>query len=193
MHMLDVCSLIMMSTPVMDRFALVEPCPWDRTAILSELLGELGSLAHCCQHWDGFKRGQPSREKMADECSDVLFILLRLARQDCLELPDSLEYSPIDPSRATALILELGQAFSRLSTPTQASQETLIAMLKRLAQLAVCLDFDLVSAHRHEMEIAMQFFVVCGDRWPKPQWHRHPLAAWRLRNMLREKKQWLDR
>ena len=177
-----------LSRPTFELFARVEPKPWDRRAILVELAGEIGSLAHLVQHWDGFKAGRPHVGKMADECSDVLLIILRLALEDGIQLPARLELCSPTGQRAADLVISLSECFSKLTSLTTGTEDVLCRMLQTVGAAARLFGFDLVEAHRREMEICQQFFAASGEDWPRPQFLRHPVAAFRLWRLLRQRR-----
>lgn len=181
---LDIEKMMTMSKPVFEHFSQVEPKPWDRKAVLLELIGELGSLAHHLQHWDGYKVPAPGRAQLADECSDVLFIILRLAKQDGIDLPEEIEINIRGTDRAAEVMLKLCTHFYCLLDSSHAWEETLHSMLRELMCLADLVGVDLARAHTFEMRIALQFFLASGDKWPKPQFLRHPLATIRLWKLL---------
>ena len=180
--------LMSISVPVIERFAAVEPQPWTRKAILLELVGEVGSLAHLIQHWDGCKRGQPDPAQLADECSDVLFMILRLAYREHIFLPHTIGCEQFQDMRATDHVLELSRGAAALQDPNCNSSIALMSMLATLACLSDCLGIDLMQAHQREMEIASYFFKASGDRWPKPQPLHHPFEAFHLARLLWKKR-----
>lgn len=185
MPVLDLAALRAASGPVVDRFAAAEPQRWDRAAILLELVGELGSLAHCVQHWDGFKSGGLDRSKLADECSDVLFVAFRLAREDNVELPASLGVRKAPSARATPIVLAMCASAACLQQSANAS--ALLSLIEQLASLCDLCELDLAASYQLEMRIALQYFAACGARWPKPQPLRHPFATLRLWRTSRER------
>lgn len=176
--------LMEMTVPVIERFAAVEPQPWTRRTILLELVGEVGSLAHLIQHWDGYKRGRPNPAKLADECSDVLFLILRLAYSEHIALPPTIERAARSNLSATDQVLELARGAAALQDPGCDLAAELTKMLGTLGCLASCLGLDLRRAHQQEMEIALYFFKASGDRWPKPQPFRYPSATFHLARLL---------
>jgi len=185
MPALDLAGLRAAADPLMGRFAMAEPRRWDRPALLLELAGELGSLAHLVQHLDGFKRGRPEPSRLADECSDVLFIALRLAREDRIQLPDRLDYLPVESARATPTLLAM--CVDAAGIQEQGSNSRLLSLIGRLAALCDLFDIDLVQSHRLEMRIAAEYFAACGPSWPKLKPLRHPWAMWRLWRSLRQR------
>ena len=190
MKMLPVRKLVEISRPAMEAFSCVEPKQWDQRAILVELIGEIGSLAHHVQYWDGFKRGRVEYSKLADECSDVLFILLRLARENSIELPSEIAVGEPSNERSADLLLQLSSHVPRLRGPAEELPGAICDMLRAVGLLAGQFGLNLIEVHRCEMNIALQFFDACGVKWPHPRPFRHPIAAWRLRRMLLEKRKW---
>jgi NTP pyrophosphatase (non-canonical NTP hydrolase) len=187
MSAIAVDELMKISRPVMELFATVEPLPWTRQAILLELVGEVGSLAHLVQHWEGFKRGRPGPARLEDECSDVLFILLRLAEHDRVALHPMILIEKEEGSAADQ-VLALGKHASHLQEEGDDPAFELMAMLTDLGQLADCVGIDLSLAHRREMEIALYYFKASGDRWPRPQLLHHPAATFHLARLLWNKR-----
>ena len=188
MNRIIINDLMNISVPVIERFAAIEPQPWTRKAILLELVGEVGSLAHLIQHWDGCKRGRPAPAQLADECSDVLFMILRLAYSEHIFLPHTIGCGQLQDMQATDHVLELSRCAAALQDPGCDSSVELMTMLATLACLSDCLNIDLMQAHQLEMEIALYFFKASGDRWPKPQPLRHPSEAFHLARLLWKKR-----
>ena len=56
----------------------IEPRLWDKRILTIELAGEIGSLTHALLNKEGYKRRTPKRGAIQDECSDVIFIIIRL-------------------------------------------------------------------------------------------------------------------
>ena len=187
MSAIAIDELMKISCPVMELFATVEPRPWTRQAILLELVGEIGSLAHLVQHWDGFKRGRPGPAHLEDECSDVLFILLRLAEHDRIHLPQMILLEK-EKGSAADQIMALCRHVSHLQEEGRDAVLVLMAMLTDLGRLADCVGIDLSLAHRREMEIALYYFKASGDLWPSPQPLRHPVATFHLARLLWNKR-----
>jgi hypothetical protein len=187
MSAIAIDELLKISRPVMELFTTVEPRPWTRQAILLELLGEVGSLAHLVQHWEGFKRGRPGPARLEDECSDVLFLLLRLAEHDRIPLPPMILLEK-EKGRAADQILALGKHASHMQEEGCEAVAVLMAMLTDLGRLADCVGIDLSLAHRREMEIALYYFKASGSHWPRPQPLRHPAATIHLARLLWNKR-----
>ena len=185
MPAVDLASLRAATDPVIVQFAAAEPRRWDRPALLLELAAELGSLAHLVQHWDGFKRGGPKPSCLADECSDVLFIVLRLGREDRIQLPDRLEYRPVESARATPTLLAMYGEVAGIQQP--GGDSGLLSLIGHLAALCDLFRIDLVQSHRLEMRIAVEYFAACGPCWPKLNPLRYPRATWRLWRSLRQR------
>jgi NTP pyrophosphatase (non-canonical NTP hydrolase) len=187
---LDIARLAAISHPVIELFASVEPKPWDRRAILLELVGEIGSLAHQVQHWDGFKSGAPKRSSLADECADVLFVVLRLASEQKIELPSEVVVPECQSQRATDLMLDICGHLSRLIDSDPVETHSVVSLVQSLGTLCGLLGLDLSKAHEIEMRIAMQFFLACGSDWPRPRLIRRPWETMRLWQVLRERRKW---
>jgi hypothetical protein len=188
MEKLNITKLLEISIPVMERFAAFELKPWDRKAVLLELLGEIGSLAHCIQYWDGFKIGNFKRSIMNDECSDVLFIIFRLAREDCITLPDEIEISETGNHRATDHVLELYALLSQLLEPDIENAERIMgAMIRILGSLSILLGVDLTESHKLEMKIANEYFDASGEHWPKLNPLLYPIRTFRIYRLIKKR------
>jgi len=187
MSAIAVDELMKISRPVMELFATVEPRQWTRQAILLELVGEVGSLAHLVQHRDGFKCGRPGPAQWEDECSDVLFILLRLVDHDHIPLPQIILLEK-EKVNAADQVLALCRHASHLQAEGCDAAGELLAMLTDLGQLADCVGIDLSLAHRREMEIALYYFKASGSTWPRPQLLRYPAATVHLSRLLWNKR-----
>lgn len=191
MTALNIKHLINISYPVMDQFHCFEPKAWDHKAILVELVGEVGSLAHYLQRWDKFKKGSCSKALLGDECSDVLFIVLRLARHAEIELPDQIDIPPlIDAIRGSDLVLEMCNCICELHKPFSCSREKkpFQHIIELLGQVAEMTGIDLLTSFELEMQIAEGFFRASRERWPKPQYLRHPFESLRLWRLLKKRK-----
>jgi len=187
MRNLSIAFLDSISRPVVDRFVTVEAKHWDRKAILLELAGEIGSLAHECQGWDGFKRQHRDLGRLADECSDVLFVLLRLARADGIQLPPDVLPDTSNGARFGNFVLDLLESVAQLRRGP--GEETLCAALRKLAGLCELAGIDLASAHEQEMRIATEYLLMAAKHWPAPKPWRHPVAAWRVWRLQRQRAQ----
>src|SRR5512147_352843 len=157
MNRIIVNDLMQMTLPVIERFMAIEPQPWTRRTILLELVGEVGSLAHLIQHWAGYKRGRPNPAELADECSDVLFLILRLAYSEHIPLPQTIDLVAPQNLPATERVLELSRGAAALQDPGCDPAAELASMLTTLGCLSNCLSLDLRQAHQREMEIAIYF------------------------------------
>lgn len=190
MAVTNIAHLMEISLSVMDGFSRVEPKPWNRKAVLLELLGELGSLAHCVQQREGFKQGTPSPVKLNDECSDVLFMVFRLAQEDGIELSHEIKLNRREDETVANLMVDICVCLARLVSPLSSYEaaEALHRILRNLAAVADSLGVNLEQAHEREMRIAQQFFEASGNRLPRPQLIRRPLATIRLWRMLWEKR-----
>lgn len=190
MGTLDLARLAAFSRPVVEGFERVDPKPWDRRALLLELAGEIGSLAHHAQHWDGFKAGVPKRSEVADELADVLFLVLRLAWVEKIELPPEIRVPELKTGRAADLVLEICGTVPRLIEPGPAMAQALISLVQSLGALSELLGLDLAKAHEVEMRIAGQYFRACGGDWPRIRPVRHPRETARLFLALWERRKW---
>lgn len=184
---LDLNLVLTGSRPVLDRFAALEPKPWDRRAVLLELVGELGSLAHHAQHWDGFKQGFPSTGQLGDECSDVLFVVLRLAKEDGVQLPPKLTVERASSNRAADFVIKMCVCLNTLIETPKATATTLVEFLGHLASLCDVFGLDLLQAHELEMRIANQFFKIAVKRFPTKECWRHPFATFRFWQLVRQR------
>ncbi len=80
------------SKSVFENFERIEPRTWTPSILAIELCGEVGSLTHAILDLEGYKRRSGSVAKLKDECSDVLFILIRICRSLHIPLPNSYEF-----------------------------------------------------------------------------------------------------
>jgi hypothetical protein len=115
---------------------------------------------------------------LADECSDVLFVLLRLARADRLQLPPEVLADTSNGTRFGNYVLDLLESAAQLRRGPD--EETLCAALRKLAGLCELADIDLARAHQREMRIATEYLLMATKHWPAPKPWRHPVAAWRI-------------
>jgi len=190
MSLLNAAKLVEISTSVLDKFKLTEKKRWDRKAVVLELIGEIGELAHYVQYWDGYKKGKNGikKYKLCDECSDVLFIIIRLAIEDRINLPDEIEIPGGGSGRGADYILEMSKLFSNLVDESNGNSSQIITkMLELLGSLALALDIDLSAAHKIEMDIADGYFRAAGEGWPKPNLFKHPIETYRLKKLVKRR------
>jgi hypothetical protein len=184
---IDISYLQEKCRPVMDQFIKIESKPWDRQTIIIELIGEIGSLAHQLQGYEGFKSKKPSMHCIKDEVSDVLFILLRLARYDNVELDGKMSFTiqETKDSRLSCEIVEICKQLPELIAPSEcqgrAEIQSVIICLGKIAQK---MEFDIHEAVSFEMDIAQAFFEASGNKWPKPQCITRPLKTASLMKLL---------
>jgi hypothetical protein len=177
-----------LTRPVLSAFEQVEPKLWDRSAVLVELAGEIGSLAHQVQLWDGFKNRRFSRLSAADECSDILFVLIRLAYVDKLLLPVRVESdNRLECGRGADRMLSLCSLFSKVVTAERAAVHDVVEMIRRLVELSVLLGIDLEKAHEIEMAIAGQYLATVGSG-SRLAVIKHPFLTFRLWSSVRRRK-----
>ncbi len=184
---IDISYLQEKCRPVMDQFIKIESKPWDRKAIIVELIGEIGSLAHHVQAFEGFKSKKVSIRSIKDEVSDVLFILLRLTRYDNEVLDDKVSFT-IQESHDFHLsceIVEICKRLPELMTPSEIGVRAEIqSVIASLGKIANSFEFDIHEAFSFEMDIAQAFFEASGNRWPKPQFITRPLKTASLMRLL---------
>jgi hypothetical protein len=78
---LEIGRLFSLTERTADLFRTVEPREWTLNALRVELVAEYGSLAHCVMEAGQYKLTSRFDARQAeDECSDVVFILLRILR-----------------------------------------------------------------------------------------------------------------
>jgi len=159
---IDTGKLFRISVPVLEGFSRIEPRKWGLDGILLELATEIGSLGRNLTIWEGYRYGRKSRHKMADELSDIFFVLVRL----CLELgitpkarlagtaaesPDGMF------SRLLDLYSELkgdvkGGTHNRLATTARIE-----GMMMLVCMLAEHYGISLEEAHKEEMDLTFHW------------------------------------
>lgn len=139
---LQVGRLLSMSSETARMFATVEPRPWSIEALCIELIAEYGSLAHCVMDKGGYKLSShfdPS--KAEDECSDVVFILMRLLDvSGCESSPEMrLRFDPPTLEEAPeSLFLAAAEAIPRILTlaGSKEVEEPVLQAMTMVARLA---------------------------------------------------------
>lgn len=136
----------------------IEPRLWDKRILTIELAGEIGSLTHALLNKEGYKRRTPKRGAIQDECSDVIFIIIRLMahyrlsfdRTELDLLPQSLtvEDAAIELIKLVGLIAVYVQDDAMIPLSV-----TLLKISKIVDWIASYYNFSLDEAYLSELRI----------------------------------------
>lgn len=168
--------LLQISRPVFDGFVRLEPRKWGATGTVLELSAETGKLARAITIFEGYRHGHKSRHEMADELSDMLFVLCRLVydfklvtRREIISVcADSVEdaffkiHSAIDQLHFIFTDKEMIKLSLLYSYKLTMEQIDKIAGL--VLWLAEHYKIDLATAHLDEMHLASTFQRLFFDK-----------------------------
>lgn len=142
----------------------IEPRLWDERILTIELGGEVGSLTHALLDQEGYKRHEPKHGAIQDECSDVIFIIIRLMSHyhcsfDLIELaspPESLtiEDAALELTRLAGLAAAFAQGDRTISLPAILLQISTI-----VDWIANYYNFSLDKAYLAELRICRIYQV----------------------------------
>ena len=77
---MQISEMVTMSRQLIALFQKVEPRPWGVEAMLTELAGEVGTLADSVMIKEGYRRLRDGDTlNLEDDVADVLFMLIRIA------------------------------------------------------------------------------------------------------------------
>lgn len=149
-----------MSLPVLSGFERIEPRPWGLKGIFLELMTEIGSLGRVITKWENYRFGKKSRHDMADELSDILFVLIKLVKEAEIFLPERLHVeiitSPEDSFfRLMGLALKLYCAKDEKQEVLKEYYLPIVCdMISLVGGVAKNYGIDLETAHEEEMRLA---------------------------------------
>lgn len=158
---LDVEYLARISTPVLLGFDRVEPKQWGQQGIVLELMTEIGSLGRALTIWEGYRHGRKSKHQMGDELSDILFVLIKLAREEGVELSTKLETPMINSPvythwslmcSATHIPSACEEHYGMGGSPR--IKQIIREMMSLVGSLAEHYNVDLKHVHEEEMRVA---------------------------------------
>ncbi len=188
MYQLNILKLLEISTPIIKKFKKIELKKWDRITLLTEFQCELGSLAHHVQIIDKYKKGKLNFSGIADECSDILFILFRLALEDRILLPHSAKIQTQSEERNADCILKIADYFSMLMKASD-NGEIYLGIITNIIRIALSANIDIEKAYELEMQIADLYFAACGiNGWPKLKLFKYPISVFKLFILLKKRK-----
>lgn len=149
------------SEPVLAGFRQLEQRVWDKSGLFLELETEIGSLGRALTIWENYRHGRKSRHQLADELSDILFVLIRIAKDYQLPIDSSIRSWQNDAPEE--LFFRLCNGATRLRLKIELQDNEAIAscrraireMLRVIAGLAEHYQLPLEQAHRAEMELAL--------------------------------------
>jgi len=170
--MIDVPKLIAMSVPVLKGFKRIEPRDWGLDGTFLELMTEIGSLGRNLTIWENYRHGHRSRHNMADELSDILFVLVKLTVNmdiKCSRLePRKIESPETAFFMLAELALTLRKEMGAESADTQVIRRHIEEMISLIGGFVDYYAISLEEAHQEEMRFASLwqrlFFTPEGRR-----------------------------
>jgi len=170
---INTARLIQMSITVLDGFKRIEPRDWGVEGTLLELGTEIGSLGRALTIWENYRHGYKSRHQLADELSDILFVLIKLIDDMNITVKDSLTLKRIESSeqaffRLLELTTEIRQETTNETVNMKVVLENIENMISIVGGLAEYYQISLEKSHLEEMKFASLwqrlFFTSEGKR-----------------------------
>lgn len=172
------------SIPVLDGFSRVEPRRWGRRGIFLELEVEIGSLGRALTIWEEYRHGKKSRHMLSDELSDILFVLIKLMREENIVITDVIEPEHYLPEDGFFQLMELTENIRQKAVSPQAyaiSPKTIREMLAVLFGTAHHYGIDLYLAHVREMNLARLWQTLFFDaHGKKKSWRFFRKIFWKF-------------
>lgn len=148
------------SLPVLSGFEKIEPRPWGLQGIFLELMTEIGSLGRVITKWENYRFGKKSRHDMADELSDILFVLIKLVKEANIVLPERLPVEVVT-SPENSFFQLMGFAVKLYCAKYEKPQDLkeyyfpiVCDMISLVGGVAKYYGIDLETAHEEEMRLA---------------------------------------
>lgn len=155
----------------MDGFDSISPRTWGLNAVLLELFTEIGSLGRAITIKEHYRHGKVSKHKLADEFSDIFFVLLKLARSLFIRISGKIKAKKIDsPEKSfidlaceaaeVSLIVEADQFLSQSFVVKKKIEE----MISVILGLSLYYKIFFAVAHSEEMKLASFWQKIFFDK-----------------------------
>jgi hypothetical protein len=154
MNTVDLKHLVDISEPVRLGFERIGLKSWGIEGNRLELVAEIGSLARAVTIFEGYRHGNKSRHQLADELSDVLFVLIKMMREEGITLPDTTPVPPLVAPVSAVLLLARLEGELPLHKKSGECSELILRMVGIVAWLAGHYHFSLYDIHKEEMRSA---------------------------------------
>lgn len=158
--------LLKTSRPVFDGFVKMETKKWEFAGTILELLAETGKLGRAITIFEGYRQGKKSRHDLADELSDILFVLCRFSYAGYIELTGRLLTGYADSSEEAYFRICLEASLLNKDYNQRKFHEALTSV-QTIASLVVWLanryGINLELVHLEEMANAAAFQQLFYD------------------------------
>jgi len=156
---INTAKLIEISLPVLEGFKRIEPRQWSLDGTFLELNTEIGALGRVLTIWENYRHGRKSRHNLADELSDIFFVLVKIIQETNTATSDSLPAKRIqlveqEFFRLLELAAELRYETSKKIPNTGSVRKKIEEMFSIIGGLAVYYHISLEKAHEEEMRFA---------------------------------------
>jgi len=156
---INVNKLIDISIPTLEGFAKIEPRTWGMDGNFLELFTEIGSLGRILTIFGNYRHGKRSKHAIADELSDILFVLIKIIQGLKIPSPKSkLRITDIaSPEKSFFQLLKLAMALKsniENSADINFSYLKIEKMIAILFGIAEKYNVCLLDAHVEEMKHA---------------------------------------
>jgi hypothetical protein len=151
--------LLERSRPVFDGFVKLEPRKWGPIGTTLELAAETGKLARAITIFEGYRHGRKSRHDMADELSDILFVLCRLVYDNDLNVSGQVSYEHFGSPEAAFFYINhnIQRIYDELCFSKGDVTLNVGGVASGVRWLAGHYGIDLQFAHEQEMLLASAF------------------------------------
>lgn len=158
--MIDWEWLLKRSRPVFDGFVRLEPKKWGSLGTTLELAAETGKLARAITVFEGYRHGRRSRHDLADELSDILFVLCRFIYDNNLQMSGSLPYELFDGPES--VIFRMNYSIQKMYYDLCGGEgldlsSHIDGVAAGVRWLAEYYKIDLKLAHEEEMRLASDY------------------------------------
>lgn len=151
----NIDNLIKTSLTVLTGFKNVEPREWGVEGTLLELTVEIGSLGRMITIFENYRHGDKSRHQLADELSDILFVLIRLGVELNIALPQAIDVRSVSsPEQAYFSLFENTNMIRTLTKKAENISEEIAEMLSIVWGLSEYYKINLKMTHLEEMKLA---------------------------------------
>jgi len=156
---INIAKLIKISMTVLEGFKRIEPRQWGLDGTFLELNTEIGALGRALTIWENYRHGRKSRHNLADELSDIFFVLVKIIQETNTSVSDSLPAKRIQSVeqeffRLLELTAGLRYETSKKIPDTESVREKIEEMFSIIGGLAVYYHISLEKAHEEEMGFA---------------------------------------
>lgn len=156
---INIAKLVETSLPVLEGFKRIEPRQWGLDGTFLELNTEIGALGRVLTIWENYRHGRKSRHNLADELSDIFFVLVKIIQETNTSISDSLTVKRIQSAeqeffRLLELAAELRSETGKRVPHIESTRKKAEEMFSIIGGLASYYHIDFEKAHEEEMKFA---------------------------------------